>query len=68
MTFQIMVSELQRGRGKTVTVGDKKIAVFGVNCTFYAIDDTCLHRGGPLGGGELEGYIVVCPWQAGNTM
>jgi nitrite reductase (NADH) small subunit len=56
------VSELQPGRGMTVTVGDKKIAVFNVNGTFYAIDDTCLHRGGPLGEGELEGCIVTCPW------
>jgi nitrite reductase (NADH) small subunit len=56
------VSELQRGRGKTVSIGDRKIAVFNVNGTFYAIDNTCLHRGGPLGDGGLEGCIVVCPW------
>ncbi|MFQ5520752.1 MAG: Rieske (2Fe-2S) protein, partial [Candidatus Methylomirabilia bacterium] len=30
--------------------------------TYYAIDNTCLHRGGPLGEGELEGNIVTCPW------
>jgi len=23
---------------------------------------TCLHRGGPLGEGALEGKIVTCPW------
>ena len=46
------VSELQRGRA-------------GKTVT---IDDTCLHRGGPLGEGELEGCIVVCPATAGNTM
>jgi nitrite reductase (NADH) small subunit len=63
------VSELQRGRGRTITVEDRKIAVFNVNGTFYAIDDTCLHRGGPLGEGELEGCIVTCaPGTAGNTM
>ena len=30
--------------------------------TFYVLDNTCLHRGGPLGEGELEGPIVTCPW------
>ena len=29
---------------------------------FHAIDNTCLHRGGPLGDGPLEGKIVTCPW------
>ena len=29
---------------------------------FYAIDNLCPHRGGPLGEGDIEGAIVVCPW------
>ncbi len=32
--------------------------------TFYAIDNACAHRGGPLGEGDLEGRIVLCPWHA----
>ena len=40
----------------------EKIAVFNVSGAFYAIDDTCAHRGGPLGEGILQGNIVVCPW------
>lgn len=56
------VHEIQPGRGKTIVVDGKKIAVFNVHGTFYAIDDTCLHRGGPLGEGELEDCFVTCPW------
>jgi nitrite reductase/ring-hydroxylating ferredoxin subunit len=26
------------------------------------IDNTCRHRGGPLGEGELDGPVVTCPW------
>ena len=30
--------------------------------TFYAIDDTCTHRGGPLSEGMVMGAEVTCPW------
>ncbi len=56
------VTDIQPGNGRTVSVGGKSIAVFNVNGTFYAIDDTCLHRGGPLGEGELQDNVVTCPW------
>ncbi|MCI0527455.1 MAG: non-heme iron oxygenase ferredoxin subunit [Nitrospira sp.] len=56
------VSDLQPGTGKVITVKDKAIALFNVDGTFYAIDNTCLHRGGPLGEGELEECVVTCPW------
>jgi nitrite reductase (NADH) small subunit len=56
------VSDILPGQGKTIAVDGKPIAVFNVGGTFYAIDDTCLHRGGPLGEGELEGNVVTCPW------
>ena len=29
---------------------------------FHAIDNTCLHRQGPLGEGELDEEMVTCPW------
>jgi nitrite reductase (NADH) small subunit len=50
------------GAGKTVDVSGKPIAVFNLNGDFYAISDTCVHRGGPLGEGELDGKTVICPW------
>ena len=31
---------------------------------FYALDNACSHRGGPLGEGDLDGTVVVCPWHA----
>ncbi|MEM3085912.1 MAG: Rieske 2Fe-2S domain-containing protein [Halobacteria archaeon] len=56
------VSEIPPGKGKTVAVGAKKIALFNVEGKFYAIDNACLHRGGPLGEGECGGKVVTCPW------
>ena len=29
---------------------------------FYAISNSCIHKGGPLSKGYLEGDIVTCPW------
>ncbi|TMA12251.1 MAG: Rieske 2Fe-2S domain-containing protein [Deltaproteobacteria bacterium] len=55
-------SDLPEGRGRTVDVNGKPVAIFNVDGNFCAISDTCMHRGGPLGEGELDGKIVVCPW------
>jgi nitrite reductase/ring-hydroxylating ferredoxin subunit len=60
------VEEVVPGAGKQVTVNGRKVALFNVNGTFYAIDDTCPHRGGPLSEGFLEGSTVTCPWHAAN--
>ncbi|HTN43709.1 MAG TPA: non-heme iron oxygenase ferredoxin subunit [Nitrospiria bacterium] len=54
--------DLAPGQGKKVEAGGKKIALFNVDGTYYAIDDTCTHRGGPLSEGELSGNEVTCPW------
>src|SRR5437762_5881992 len=52
------------GSGVVAEVKGQSVAVFNVDGTYYAIDNTCVHRGGPLGEGELEGDIVTCPWHA----
>ena len=40
----------------------KAVALANVEGKFYAISDVCVHRGGPLGQGELHGKVVTCPW------
>jgi nitrite reductase (NADH) small subunit len=42
--------------------GDKMICVANVNGTITAMENVCLHRGGPLGQGVIEKGKVVCPW------
>ena len=56
------VSDIPAGEGRTVPCGEEEVAVFNVNGQFYAVQNTCPHRGGPLGEGSLEGTIVTCPW------
>ena len=38
---------LHRVRVRLLSVRGQKVAVFNVDETFYAIADTCTHRGGP---------------------
>lgn len=54
--------EIPAGTGKIVFAGDKAVALFNIGGKFYAVDNTCPHRGGPLGEGELDDCIVTCPW------
>jgi len=54
--------DIKPGTGKKVDLNGTPLALFNVDGTFYAIDNTCLHRKGPLGDGEVEKNIVTCPW------
>jgi nitrite reductase/ring-hydroxylating ferredoxin subunit len=56
--------ELTPGEARVVDAGGRSVAVFNVDGRYYAIDNTCPHRGGPLGQGDLEGAVVACPWHA----
>ena len=56
------LSDLGPGSSMTVEANGKAVALFNVEGAVYALDNTCLHRGGPLGEGFLEGDVVACPW------
>lgn len=54
--------EIPAGTIREFQVEGKTIALANVGGEFHAIDNTCLHRGGPLGEGQLNGKVVTCPW------
>ena len=54
--------EVPPGTIREFQLDGKTIALANVEGKLYAIDNTCLHRGGPLGQGELQGKVVTCPW------
>ncbi|MBV8055733.1 MAG: Rieske 2Fe-2S domain-containing protein [Deltaproteobacteria bacterium] len=54
--------DIPEGSGKIIEAGGRTLALFHSNGQFYAIDNACMHRGGPLGEGEVYGTRVVCPW------
>jgi nitrite reductase (NADH) small subunit len=54
--------EIPVGSIREFAVEGKSIALSNIDGQFFAINNTCLHRGGPLGSGELAGKTVTCPW------
>ena len=58
------VKDIPAGEGRVVETGGDTLAVFNVDGEFFAIDNRCVHRGGPLGEGPLAGHVVMCPWHA----
>ena len=56
------IAEVPAGAIHEYQVAGKAVAVANVAGKFYAISDVCVHRGGPLGQGELHDTVVTCPW------
>lgn len=65
MFVELMSSaELKEGQPTVVHVEGRELAVVRVNGVAYAIDNTCPHRNGELGRGDLQGYHLYCPLHA----
>jgi hypothetical protein len=47
--------ELSRGHARRVKVHGKRLALFNIDGNFYALEDTCAHKGGPLSEGAVAG-------------
>ena len=55
-------NEIEPGQARLGDVKGKSIALFNVDGQFFALDNTCTHKGGPLAEGEISGHEVTCPW------
>ncbi len=65
MTFIKLTTESElpaADEAKEFPCGDRTICVANVNGTISAMDNVCLHRGGPLGQGIVDRGKLVCPW------
>jgi 3-phenylpropionate/trans-cinnamate dioxygenase ferredoxin subunit len=60
--------DLPPGKAAAFTVEGLTIALFNVAGTYYAIDDSCPHSGGPLSEGDVQvkDLKVTCPWHGAN--
>jgi len=56
------VEEIPEGERKIIQVEDLSIGVFRHKGGWYALRNSCLHRGGPVCTGPLNGDTLVCPW------
>jgi len=55
-------NEISPGTIREFQVEGKAVALANMGGKYYAINNTCLHRGGPLGQGTMSGNVVTCPW------
>lgn len=56
------VAEFAAAGRKIVDVEGISIGVFHVDGQWHALQNSCLHRGGPVCNGSLENGILTCPW------
>jgi nitrite reductase (NADH) small subunit len=54
--------DIAPGQIREIQLDGITIALANVDGQFHALSNTCLHRGGPLGQGSLQGPLVICPW------
>jgi nitrite reductase/ring-hydroxylating ferredoxin subunit len=47
---------------KEFSCNGKMICVANIDGEITAMENTCLHQGGPLGEGVIENGKVICPW------
>ena len=56
------IKDLALGESRLFEISGQKVALFHINVGFYALDDHCPHRSGPLSQGFLQEGAVSCPW------
>jgi nitrite reductase (NADH) small subunit len=55
------VDDIPVGEGRAVEIDGRRIAVFRTRHGWYAVDQRCPHRGGPLADGIVADGCVTCP-------
>ena len=54
--------EIAHGERKRIEVNGQRITIFNIDNIYYAINDTCPHKGtAPLIRGTLDGLFIRCP-------
>ena len=55
-------AEIPEGGRKIVEVDGHSVGIFHLKDRWVALSNSCLHRGGPVCTGALEGTTLTCPW------
>ena len=56
------VSDIPDNERKIVEIDGLSIGVFHHQGEWYAVRNSCIHRGGPVATGILAGDVLTCPW------
>jgi nitrite reductase/ring-hydroxylating ferredoxin subunit len=56
------IADIPNGTRRVFEVDGLSVGVFHHEGQWYAMQNSCLHRGGPVCTGTLEGNTLTCPW------
>jgi nitrite reductase (NADH) small subunit len=56
--------EVAEGKTHCIDLPGRRIALFHTPEGFFALDDHCPHRSGPLSEGDMTSQGVACPWHS----
>lgn len=56
------LNEVPQEGARVVAFGERQVAVFCSAGRYFALDNECPHRAGPLAEGQVKGGVVTCPW------
>ena len=60
--FVAPATEIPDGTRTLIDIDGVSIGVFHHDGTWYALRNHCLHAGGPVAAGPLQGNTLTCPW------
>ena len=60
----VAIKDIPDGRGRAVSAGDIRLALFRDGDSWHAIDESCPHQGGSLADGLFHEGRVICPLHA----
>lgn len=63
--FAIKTDDLSPGEVRQVAIGALTLAVYNIDGTYYATDDTCTHAFASLSEGSIDGDVIECPLHQG---
>ena len=66
MAFVGKVSDVAPGSLVAIELDGERVTVVNVDGRFFAIGDTCTHRGCSLSEGELSGTVITCHCHGGQ--
>ena len=56
------IKDISPGQCTVVKVEDQEFVLYNVEGKIFATSNECIHQGGPLGEGDLDGKVITCPW------
>ena len=55
------VEDLRSGERLFIEIDERPIVLLNIGGELFAVGDVCTHDDGPLGDGDVEDLVIICP-------